>query len=353
MASTDFPVYTRKIYTDVSYVACARKLLAATDAVFPQFATHNAQTLATIYKWQAPTSRSARYEFQCLHGMGEPLYDEVVGRQNLDRPCRIYAPVGTHETLLAYLVRRLLENGANSSFVNRIADPAVSIDDLIADPGRYRRSHAGDGRPARQIKAAGRSLWPDAAIPPVSIFPTKRAVDAVRNLKASAAKSWPPRPHLWPTHGVAKPCGPQSGDHRDVVGSGHRDSRGRSSAECRRDRLAEGAKWAAVSPADRAALPRSRRRYHAGPYRTLLGLIIREAGKSLPNAIAEVREAIDFLRYYAEQARRTLGPAHQRLLARSSASARGTSRWPSSPARSRQRWSPAIRCWPSPPRKRR
>ena len=129
-----FPVYTRKIYTDVAYVACARKLLAAPDAIFPQFATHNAQSLATIYQLAGPDFSVGKYEFQCLHGMGEPLYDEVVGKDKLDRPCRIYAPVGTHETLLAYLVRRLLENGANTSFVNRISDPKVSVETLIADP---------------------------------------------------------------------------------------------------------------------------------------------------------------------------------------------------------------------------
>src|SRR6202140_5971255 len=131
-----FPVYTRKIHTDVSYIACARKLLAAPDAVYPQFATHNALTLATIHAMAGGNYYAGQYEFQCLHGMGEPLYEEVVGPAHLNRPCRIYAPVGTHETLLAYLVRRLLENGANTSFVNRIADPAVGIDELIADPGR-------------------------------------------------------------------------------------------------------------------------------------------------------------------------------------------------------------------------
>src|SRR5882672_315407 len=129
-----FPVYTRKVYTDVSYIACARKLLAATDVVFPQFATHNAQTLATIYHMAGQTLQSRQYEFQCLHGMGEPLYEEVVGEAKLNRPARIYAPVGTHETLLAYLVRRLLENGANSSFVNRISDPNISVDELVNDP---------------------------------------------------------------------------------------------------------------------------------------------------------------------------------------------------------------------------
>ena len=130
----DFPVFTRKVHTDVSYLACVRKLLAAPDAVYPQFATHNAQTLASVMTMAGPNFYRGQYEFQCLHGMGEPLYEEVVGRDKLNRPCRVYAPVGSHETLLAYLVRRLLENGANTSFVNRIADQSVPIDDLVADP---------------------------------------------------------------------------------------------------------------------------------------------------------------------------------------------------------------------------
>ncbi len=129
-----FPVFTRKVHTDVSYLACARKLLDAPDAVFPQFATHNAHTLAAVHAMAGDDFRPGRYEFQCLHGMGEPLYEEVVGPDKLDRPCRIYAPVGTHETLLAYLVRRLLENGANSSFVNRIGDASVPVEALVADP---------------------------------------------------------------------------------------------------------------------------------------------------------------------------------------------------------------------------
>src|SRR5690606_30331580 len=132
-----YPVFTRKLYTDLSYIACARKLLAVPDAIFPQFATHNAQTLATIYQLAGQNYYPGQYEFQCLHGMGEPLYEQVVGKtadDKLNRPCRIYAPVGTHETLLAYLVRRLLENGANTSFVNRIADHSISIQELVEDP---------------------------------------------------------------------------------------------------------------------------------------------------------------------------------------------------------------------------
>ncbi|NVN41984.1 proline dehydrogenase family protein, partial [Ameyamaea chiangmaiensis] len=130
----DYPVYTRKAHTDVAYLACANTMLGARDALFPQFATHNAASLAAIHALAGANFCVGDYEFQCLHGMGETLYDEVVGADRLDRPCRIYAPVGTHETLLAYLVRRLLENGANSSFVNRIQDPSVPVDDLVADP---------------------------------------------------------------------------------------------------------------------------------------------------------------------------------------------------------------------------
>ncbi|MDU4094116.1 MAG: bifunctional proline dehydrogenase/L-glutamate gamma-semialdehyde dehydrogenase PutA, partial [Pantoea sp.] len=132
-----YPVYTRKVYTDISYLACARKLLAVPSLIYPQFATHNAHSLAAIYQLAGNNYYPGQYEFQCLHGMGEPLYEQVVGKTadgKLNRPCRIYAPVGTHETLLAYLVRRLLENGANTSFVNRIADKTLPLDELVADP---------------------------------------------------------------------------------------------------------------------------------------------------------------------------------------------------------------------------
>lgn len=125
-----YPVFTRKVHTDVAYLACARAMLAAPDAIYAQFASHNAFTLAAIHT----LAGDADYEFQCLHGMGETLYDLVVGPERLGRPCRVYAPVGSHETLLAYLVRRLLENGSNTSFVNRIVDRSVDIAELVADP---------------------------------------------------------------------------------------------------------------------------------------------------------------------------------------------------------------------------
>src|SRR6266702_2058893 len=126
-----YPVFTRKVATDVSYLACAKRMIAAGTAFYPQFATHNAHTLAAILELAGGRTD---WEFQRLHGMGEALYGEIVGPDKMNRPCRVYAPVGSHEDLLAYLVRRLLENGANTSFVNRLADDEAPIAEIIADP---------------------------------------------------------------------------------------------------------------------------------------------------------------------------------------------------------------------------
>jgi RHH-type transcriptional regulator, proline utilization regulon repressor / proline dehydrogenase / delta 1-pyrroline-5-carboxylate dehydrogenase len=301
----DFPVFTRKIHTDVSYIACAKKLLAARDVIFPQFATHNAQTLATIYQLAGPDFEIGSYEFQCLHGMGEPLYDEVVGASKLDRPCRIYAPVGTHETLLAYLVRRLLENGANSSFVNRISDPNVSIDDLIADPADIVRAmpvpgaqHDKIAKPADicggRKNSGGLDLSNEAVLRSLS-----------ETLKSTALTSWQAKPVLMtskgegPSHSVLNP-----GDHRDVVGTVY-ETTVEDAVQAVAHAAAQVQAWAQTSTAERASLLEKAADVMQERLPVLLGLIMREAGKSAPNAIAEVREAIDFLRYYAAQARST------------------------------------------------
>ncbi len=128
---SSYPVFTRKSHSDVSYLACARAALAAGEKIYAQFATHNAHTLASVLHY---AGERRDYEFQRLHGMGEELYAEVVDPQKHDRPCRIYAPVGNHEDLLPYLVRRLLENGSNTSFVNKIIDESIDVQDIIADP---------------------------------------------------------------------------------------------------------------------------------------------------------------------------------------------------------------------------
>ncbi|WP_010161889.1 trifunctional transcriptional regulator/proline dehydrogenase/L-glutamate gamma-semialdehyde dehydrogenase [Sphingomonas sp. PAMC 26617] len=299
-----YPVYTRKIYTDVAYIACARKLLAARDAVFPQFATHNAQTLSTIYQLAGEDFVVGDYEFQCLHGMGEPLYDQVVGANGLARPCRVYAPVGTHETLLAYLVRRLLENGANSSFVNRIGDPAVPIEDLIADPVEIVRAMPVPGAPHDEIalpadiygarcNSAGLDLSDEASLLALG-----------RALVASAQQDW----RAGVDDGRAPVLVRNPADHRDIVGRVFEHSDAEATAAVERAAGAA-ALWAATPVGDRAACLDRAADQLEQTMPTLMGLIMREAGKSAANAIAEVREAVDFLRYYAMQARETLGGA--------------------------------------------
>ncbi|ASV83290.1 delta-1-pyrroline-5-carboxylate dehydrogenase [Ochrobactrum quorumnocens] len=309
----DFPVYTRKVHTDVSYIACARKLLGARDVIFPQFATHNAQTLATIYHLAGPDFKTGSYEFQCLHGMGEPLYDEVVGASKLGRPARIYAPVGTHETLLAYLVRRLLENGANSSFVNRIGDKSVSVDELIADPAEVVRLMAVVGARHDQINlpeglygirknSAGFDLSNEEQLAALS-----------ETLKTNASRAWTAEPQVAgaKVRGETRPV-LNPGDHSDVVGKVTEIAVADVATAMKAAEKAT-ASWSKVSPADRAACLDRASDIMQREMPELLGLIMREAGKSMPNAIAEVREAIDFLRYYAEQTRRTLGVAHKPL----------------------------------------
>jgi RHH-type transcriptional regulator, proline utilization regulon repressor / proline dehydrogenase / delta 1-pyrroline-5-carboxylate dehydrogenase len=306
---SDYPVFTRKLYTDVSYTACARKLLDARALVFPQFATHNAQTLATIYHMAGPNFTFGDYEFQCLHGMGEPLYDQVVGAAGLNRPCRIYAPVGTHETLLAYLVRRLLENGANSSFVHRSADHRIAVSDLIEDPAEVALAMPIIGAPHEKIAA------------PDTIFGSRlnsRGLDLADenslnnldvDLQASANKTWHAKPLIAgkQSEGIVRNiCNP--GNVQDKVGdvvepqiSDVVSAMGAASAGW--------PVWAQTPVAQRAEKLEWAADIMQSRITTLMGLTMREAGKSAANAIAEVREAIDFLRYYASEARGNLASA--------------------------------------------
>jgi RHH-type proline utilization regulon transcriptional repressor/proline dehydrogenase/delta 1-pyrroline-5-carboxylate dehydrogenase len=304
----DYPVYTRKIYTDVSYLACAKKLLAAPDAVYPQFATHNALTLASIYHL-AGTYRAGQFEFQCLHGMGEPLYEHVVGtiaQGKLDRPCRIYAPVGTHETLLAYFVRRLLENGANTSFVNRIADPAVGIDELIADPVREAERIIPLGAPHPKI-VLPRALYARERINSAGLDLSNEATlsSLARILSDSATRVW--------TAG-ASDAESEAGDRtpRDVLNPADRRDRvgslveaGPSNVEEALERSVRAAPtWRSTPVSERAACLERAASLLEEQMPLLLGLVVRESGKSIPNAVGEVREAVDFLRYYAAEVRR-------------------------------------------------
>ncbi len=302
-----YPVYTRKVHTDISYLACARKLLSAQDAVFPQFATHNAYTLAAIYQM----GKGKDFEHQCLHGMGETLYDQVVGPQNLGRRVRIYAPVGTHETLLAYLVRRLLENGANSSFVSQIVDEKISIDQLIRSPFD---TIAEQGIHLHAALPLPRDLYGKGRLNSLGFDLSNENVlqQLQQELNRAAAQQFQTASVV---NGKSRPVGAgqqvrNPADHSDVVGSvSFADAA--LAQEAVAAAVAAQAAWNGTPAAERAACLRRFADLLERHAPALMMLAVREAGKTLNNAIAEVREAVDFCRYYADEAEHTLPQGSQ------------------------------------------
>ncbi|AVO54427.1 trifunctional transcriptional regulator/proline dehydrogenase/L-glutamate gamma-semialdehyde dehydrogenase [Ectopseudomonas mendocina] len=317
-----YPVYTRKPYTDVSYIACARKLLAAPEAIYPQFATHNAHSLSAIYHLAGQNYYPGQYEFQCLHGMGEPLYEQVVGKVadgKLNRPCRIYAPVGSHETLLAYLVRRLLENGANTSFVNRIADNSISLKELVLDPVQQIEQMAAQegtvGLPHPRIPLP-RDLYGKARTNSAGLdLANEHRLGSLSSaLLSTANQNYLAEPMLGCDSGNAGEVEPlrNPADHRDLVGH-VREASIQDVDNALRCALSSGPIWQSTLPGERAAVLERAADLMEAELQQLMGLLVRESGKTFANAIAEVREAVDFLRYYAAQARSFGNDSHRPL----------------------------------------
>jgi len=294
-----YPVYTRKVYTDVSYLTCARKLLGATDVIYAQFATHNAHTLSVIYTW-ARADKVQNYEFQCLHGMGETLYDQVVGTGNLDKACRIYAPVGSHETLLAYLVRRLLENGANSSFVNQIVDESVPIEALLTDP--FDAARAANCLPHPRIPLP-QALYPDGRKNSAGLDLANEDVLAGLGRALGAAHTYLAAPLVaGPLEAVGAINIVNPAQAADIVGQVTEATVGDVDTALQAGVAAVPA-WEGLGNGARADILLRVGDLFEEHQAELMALAVREAGKSLPNAIAEIREAVDFLRYYAIEIR--------------------------------------------------
>ncbi len=291
----DFPVFSRKAMTDLNYTACASALLEARPRLYPQFATHNALTVATI---RALAGNTDGYEFQRLHGMGDAIYNALLA-DHPDAACRTYAPVGGHRDLLAYLVRRLLENGANSSFVHEAADPSVPVDKLLVRPaaqiGDARKArHAGIARPAELLgvtrrNSAGYELGHAETLSKLlerRSFATMQASSLI-NGKAVAGTASP----------VLSPI-----DARQV---GICESASRVIAEQAIAAAHAGfPAWSRVAVAIRAGALRRAADLLEEETGRILGLLQAEAGKTIDDAIAELREAVDFLRYYAGEAER-------------------------------------------------
>ncbi len=290
-----YPVFTRKVSTDVSWLACCRRLLAAPELFYPQFATHNAHSLA--YARVAAGVRP--YEFQRLHGMGESLYDQVVSPEG-GVACRVYAPVGSHEDLLPYLVRRLLENGANTSFVNRLADAEAPLEELVADPVARIvklavKPHPGIRPPADLYQPERRNSHGIDLSAPLMLEPLAQAM--------AAFDAWQAAPLVAGHYGrglersITDPA-----DRRREVG------RAIDAGSPELDRALETAvraqpEWDALPAVRRAeVLDRAAETYEAHRAE-LMALCVREAGKTIADSVAEVREAVDFLRYYAVRLR--------------------------------------------------
>ena len=299
-----YPVFTRKASTDVSYLACAGRLLEARERVYPMFATHNAHTLASILEL---AGELRDFEFQRLHGMGEELYAAARADPALvGVPCRVYAPVGSHEDLLPYLVRRLLENGANTSFVNRISDPRVPVASIVADP-------------VEEVSSLSDKTHPDIPLPR-ELFGDSRTnslgmnmADGVtlatleEHLHANEQRLWRATPivgghlHEGDWRQIRNPA-----DHRHVVGE---------ACEANAELVAralDGAAhiqpgWDSTPATQRAQMLERAADLFEQERLDLIALCVREAGKTLPDALGEVREAADYLRYYAHCAREQFG----------------------------------------------
>ncbi len=297
---SDYPVFTRKAATDTSYLAAARALLAAGESIYPQFATHNAHTLSAV---QVFANGRTDFEYQRLHGMGEALhelYREIRGA-SASAGTRIYAPVGTHEDLLAYLVRRLLENGANTSFVNRLGDEDAPIEDIIADPverlltkHRYRNPNIPepiDLLPDRKNSVG--FLWSNPAVAATALDAMRASLQRPQTAGPIISGKEPANPK----HPVFDPSDRtrKIGEVSEVTDD---DVKAALEAACRAqfgwDSLGGEARAKIL---ERAADLFEQNRAH------LMAIAVREGGKTLPNALGEVREAADLLRYYAHQAR--------------------------------------------------
>ncbi len=290
LGTEQYPVFTRKAASDACFIACARKLLSMQDRIYPQFATHNAHTAAAVLEL-AP--EGAAFEFQRLHGMGEALHDVLVKNDKVH--CRIYAPVGNHRDLLAYLVRRLLENGSNSSFVNQIVDENVPVEKVAADPI------------AVLEQTGGQLANPNIPLPPQIFSPRLNSAgwelmephDRARMEAARAPFSktfWRAAPLLAAPH--------QGAETRAIVNPADETDRVGEVLEAGGDDIElafeQAAPWAADG-AERARILRAGAALYEAHAGELFALLAREAGKTPFDAVAEIREAVDFLRYYADE----------------------------------------------------
>ncbi len=298
-----YPVFTRKSHSDVSYLAAARAALDAGDKIYAQFATHNAHTLASVLHY-AGSRRD--YEFQRLHGMGEELYAEVVDPEKHNRPCRVYAPVGNHEDLLPYLVRRLLENGSNTSFVNRIADETIEVQDIVADPLATAAAH--DYAAHDQIPRPVDIFQPERENSHGINLPNRSVSKALlEGLEVASKKTRTARPIIGgkEVSGKEEPS-VNPANISEVVGVCHQAS-GEHVDKAIELSVAAQPRWDRLGADERARILNRAADLYEQHRDELIDLCVREGGRTIPDCISELREAVDFMRYYGAQAKKHFG----------------------------------------------
>lgn len=298
-----YPVFTRKNATDVSYLACAKKLLSRPDCFYPQFGTHNAYSVAAIMAMAGDTE----FEFQCLHGMGRPLYDQVVDAAKFDRPCRIYAPVGTHRDLLGYLVRRLLENGANSSFVNALADDNTPIDKIVFDP--VARIASLEHKPHPRIPLP-KNIYGDWLNSQGMDLSDVTQLAALKEKMDQAAAS------MWNAASIVNGRVVTNGEAKTVVSPSNTEkvigqvtkATEKDVEEAIASAHAATNTWGRMPVEERAAIIERAADIFQQEMPALAAVLTREAGKCIFDCLSEIRETIDYCRYYAYRAREDLHP---------------------------------------------
>jgi len=288
----DFPVYTNKAGTDISYLCCARKLLTMTDRIYPQFAGHNAHTVTSILEF---AREDQPFEFQRLHGMGEALHEIIKSRH--DTKCRIYAPVGEHKELLPYLARRMLENGANSSFLNQLADPKLQASDIVSDPfDLLKKAQESNLQP---VKSPEGLFEPERKNSKGWNIHNPRVLDEIETSRKSYLT------HQWNHSAVNQDAGDNSlvknisnpSNPKDIVGHC------RFYSETEVSNVLENAStWFQSNGRKRAEVLTKASNLYEDNAPEIFALLCREAGKTINDAVGELREAVDFLRYYADQA---------------------------------------------------
>jgi len=301
-----YPVFTRKPNTDVSYIACARRLLDERMAFFPQFATHNAHTIAVVTELAGDR---LDFEFQRLHGMGEELYSVVLGSERFHHACRVYAPVGSHEDLLPYLVRRLLENGANTSFVNRISDESLPLEEVAGDP----IARVSETRPvAHPSIPLPREIYGAARLNSkgVNLANASELRSLALAMQPFADKTWSVAPIVAeggrPAKGTSngKPPNNRNPANRDDIVGEVRYATPEEVDSAIETARAEADRWDRTPAEERAAMLERAAELMEERVPELMALCAREAGKTVHDSVSEIREAVDFCRYYAAEARR-------------------------------------------------